>query len=225
MHKLTQIACLAALAAGTALAPAGVITWGAATNVTAATNVSTTGRLVFARAEGSATVSSTVNGVTFAPANTLGSANNGQLKKVHITDLDFKRLLDNIGSGGGPDLVTYDLGALTLGQTYEIQVFFVDQRYLEKDRVMRFGSTDGKNTGGTVDLEADPDNRKSAPWGQYAIGTFTVDADGAPDLTLDAQGFENAHITAVQLRAVGPEPSSAALLSLGGLKLILLPQK
>jgi hypothetical protein len=176
---------------------------------------------VFARAEGSTLVSSTVNGVTFAPANTLGSANSGQLNKARLGDADFRRLLNCIGSGGGAGLVTYDLGALTTGQKYQIQVFFVDQRTGERDRVMQYGSFDGSNTGGTVDLEADPNNAGSAPWGQFVIGTFTVDADGAPDLTLDAQGFGEAHLTAIQLHAVGPESSSATLISIGGIKLDL----
>jgi hypothetical protein len=148
------------------------------------------------------------------------------LSGARIGNSDFRRLLNSIGSGGGPGLVTYDLGALRLGQTYEIQVFFVDQRKLKNDRVMQLGSFDGKNTGATVDLEADPNNDSSTPWGQFAIGTFTVDADGDPDLTLAAQGFGHAQIRAIQLRAIdSPEPHSAALVGFGGVTLLLQPLK
>ncbi|NWK55030.1 PEP-CTERM sorting domain-containing protein [Verrucomicrobiaceae bacterium N1E253] len=204
---------------------AAVITWGSAQNTTATTDISTNGSLVFARAEGnSGGASATVNGVTFAGTNTLGGATGGMLSGATTGNPDFDLLLTNITSGGGAGLINYDLGDLAIGKTYEIQVFFTDQRTSFNNRVMQFASTDGTHTGATVNVAGDPNQDTSSPWGQYAIGTFTVDADGTPDLTLDPDGFGNSHLTAIQVRSI-PEPSSAALIGLGGLSLILRRRK
>jgi hypothetical protein len=136
LNLLRKLIALISVIVGAPLLHAAPITWGAATNVTAATNISTTGSLEFARAEGSASAT-TVNGVTFVAANTLGSAASGLLDGASTGDSDFDTLLDSISYGGGSGLVPYELGTLSLGQTYEIQVFFVDQRTSGNDRVMQ----------------------------------------------------------------------------------------
>ena len=207
---------------GLLLAPAvghaAVISWGAAQDTTATTDVLTAGALVSAHAEGSTSVSSTVNGVTFQKANSLGSAAGGLLAGATTGDTEFDRLLNNVSYGGGSGTTTIDLGAFTIGKTYYVQVFYTDQRSATNDRVMRYGSSTG---GGTVDLDPDPNNLTSSPWGQFAIGTFTADGTD-PDLTLTPQGFGNSHISAWQVREV-PEPSSISvlLLGLGGLGLLI----
>jgi hypothetical protein len=58
---------------------------------------------------------------------------------------------------------------------------------------------------------------------QFAIGTFTANGT-TQDLSAVANGFGQAHINALQVRAV-PEPSSAVLISLGGIALILHRRK
>lgn len=217
----TMITCAAGLLTSSMLSSAAVIAWGAATDTTAATNVSTNGTLVQANAENN--VASTVNGVTFAASNSLGTINAGQLNGGTTGDAGFDTLLDNLSFGGGTS-TTIDLGAFTSGNVYEVQVFYTDQRVGGlNDRVMTYGSSTG---GGTVDLEADPNNAAGSPFGQFAIGTFTADGTD-PDLSLATNGFGNAHITAWQVRDITPvpEPSSTALLGLGGVALILRRRK
>lgn len=218
MKNKTHITCVAGLLSSSLLSSAAVISWGAAQNTTATTDISTTGTLVEAHAEGGG--ATTVNGVTFAAANTLGSSSSTQLDGASTGDAGFDSLLNSVSFGGGVS-TTIDLGSFTSGTSYEIQIFYTDQRTPGlNDRVMTYGSSTG---GGTVDLEADPNNAGTSPFGQFAIGTFTADGTD-PDLTLDTNGFGNAHITAWQIRSV-PEPSSTALLGLGGLALILRRRK
>jgi len=62
---------------------------------------------------------------------------------------------------------TQTIGGLTVGETYQIQVFYNDQRSSTSSRVMTYG--DGTNT---VNVSAGG----GAGWGQYAIGSFTADA-------------------------------------------------
>lgn len=203
---------------GLSASNAAVIAWGAATDITATTDVSTNGTLLVAHNGGAG--SPTVNGVSFSAADLLTgpTVGAGLLAGGTTGDAGFDTLLNQIDFGGGGGLVTIDLGAFTSGNTIEVQVFFTDQRATTQDRVMQFGSSTG---GGTVNLEADPDNTTGSPWGQFVTGTFVADGTD-PDLTLDAQGFGNAHFTAIQVRDLTvPEPSAGILGLLGFLGMVL----
>ncbi|MGC6465750.1 MAG: PEP-CTERM sorting domain-containing protein [Akkermansiaceae bacterium] len=191
------------------LSQAAVISWGAATDTTSAADVSVNGTSLSALNGGASNV--TVNGVSFTGSDLLAGSpvGVGLLGGGTTGDTGFNSLLDEVDFGGGTGVSVIDLGAFTSGNTIEIQVFFTDQRSAQQDRVMRYGSSTG---GGTVDLEASPNNANTAPFGQYAIGTFVADGTD-PDLTLAPQGFGNAHFTAIQVRDLGviPEPSSLML--------------
>ncbi|MFK7909712.1 MAG: PEP-CTERM sorting domain-containing protein [Akkermansiaceae bacterium] len=223
--KKTHITCIAALVAGTALAPAAVITWGTATAVdataTGGSQVSTSGTVVEAfNAGGGTTGTTTVNGVVFTNTGTdiLSGDFNGpggtatdDAWTAGGADANYDTLLSTNEYGGGGDFFTINVGggSLAATQQYELQVWFVDDRTGTDSRVMRFSDA---TVGNFSDLND-----------QFVIGTFTADGT-SQTLGLDAQDFGNAHISAYQLRAV-PEPSSAALLGLGGLALIMRRRK
>jgi hypothetical protein len=213
-HTLTTLASFAFLATS----HAAVISWGAATNITSTTDISTSGTSLVAHNGGASNV--TVNTVPFTAADLLAGSgvSVGQLAGGTTGDAGLNTLLDEVDFGGGGGLVSSDLGSFTSGNTIEVQVFFTDQRTGQQDRVMQYGSSTG---GGTVNLEANPDNTTGSPFGSFATGTFVADGSD-PDLTLDAQEFGNAHFSAIQVRDLGPavpEPSRTllALLGLAGL--------
>ncbi|WP_178931573.1 PEP-CTERM sorting domain-containing protein [Oceaniferula marina] len=218
---IKHLTILTALAAGTTLAPAAVISWGTATAVDASATgglqVSTAGTFVEAfNAGGGTTGTTTVNGVVFTNTDTdlLNNQWNGPGSPVIDdaweaggADAHYDALLSTAEYGGGGGFFTIDLGGgkLSDGQKYELQVWFVEDRSGLDGRVMHFSDASAANFADVND--------------QFVIGTFTADGT-SQTLGLDAQGFGNAHISAYQLRAV-PEASSAALIGLGGLSLIL----
>lgn len=204
---------LAAVLCAVSTTQAATITWDAAQDTTSVADVSTAGTLVAAFNGGSATV--TVGGETFTAANPFGFASANGFLNANTGDADFNALLNsasfsfngnNTGNSG-----SIDLGSFTPGTTYEVQVFFVDQRPAQNDRINRIGSTDTGSPGATVDLESDPNNALTAPYGQFAIGTFVADGDD-PDLTVLGTNFASAQINAWQVRSVVPEPTTACLL-------------
>lgn len=188
------------------LAQGAEISWNAAQDTAAASDIRTDGSLVMAQNEGGSAVA--VNGVPFEAANSLGMAFSGALEGAITGDTGLDGLLNTLSYGGGTS-TSIDLGTFTPGSVYLVQVFFTDQRSSFNDRIMRFSSSTGT---GTVDVEADPDNTTASPWGQFASGTFTADGTD-PDLILAPQGFGNAHITAWQVRLVTAGSVPVATLS------------
>lgn len=190
--------------------PADLINWSAATNTSSSSDISLNGTLELAFNGGASTT--TVNGVTFTASSVLGNTASGILAGGDTGDASLNTLLDQFTFGSGTGDVVFDIGSFVSGDTYEVQVFYTDQRSVLNDRVMRFDD-DGIGTNGFVDLEADPDNTIGGPFGQYAIGTFVSDGTDL-NLVLNAQGFANAHITAWQVRNITttPEPTSGILL-------------
>jgi hypothetical protein len=183
-----------------------------------------------------------VNGVVFAPAggvgddivDAIGNAAFDQFDDdANLGDADLDLLLRtaNYASANGslPSsiITTVVLTGLDVGQAYELQLFFMDQRNSPSsppnscvgcaDRFLTLAS--GINS---VILDADPGNTLSTPFGQFALGTFTADS---ATQAFDVSGgtlfdpfwgapVSNRQVNAWQLRAV-PEPTTFSLLALG----------
>ena len=203
---------------------AELITFSSAQDTTAVTDISLNGSLVSAFNGG--TTTTTVNGVQFVASSPFGtggpgfSTGNTAFLGTTTGDAGFDRLLGEasftFSTSLDVSLRTIDLGAFTTGRTYELQVFFTDQRSNSNDRLMRFSSTDGVLMGGSaVSLESDPNNATSSPFGQFAIGTFVADGNN-PDLVIKGLSANSAQINGWQIRDITavPEPTSFALFGL-----------
>jgi arylsulfatase A-like enzyme len=220
------VAMLAVLVAVVLPANAAPITWRApvavGTGLGNSTDVSVNGTLVEAY---NAAVSSytggnrTVNGVTFLPTTNLLPGNTTSTIDFSAAtnggDAAYDAILSTADYGGGqtPAIVIGDgdgnstingPGLLEVGKNYEIQVWFVDDRTTTNSRVMGYA-------GGASDPLANVND-------QYVIGTFTADAT-TQALFLRAvsptTGFDNAHLTAYQIRRIDP-PGTVPVLSTAG---------
>jgi hypothetical protein len=215
IHTLTGIAALATLSLTTATQGA-IITWGAATAVSTtignSSDVSLDGAFhhaVTGEFSNNVVSNHTVNGVTFTGVGGGRGAGNDLWSGGNSGDATYNALLSEANFGLGGSSVTITLGdasplggvALLDGQDYQLQLWYVDDN--TTGRTMIYG--DGEASPSTVSLLSTN--------GQYAIGTFTASGT-TQDLTLVASGFGQAHISAMQLRAV-PEPGTYALI--GGL--------
>ena len=106
------------------------------------------------------------------------------------------------GAPSGIDTGTLTLSGLIVGTQYQVQVFYNDQRDNEmentqQNRIMIYG--DG--LGNTVDvLAGDPaPGVQTDAYGQFAVGTFTADAE-TQELTMDSTGGSgsgNVHYNAI----------------------------
>ncbi|MEZ6003464.1 MAG: hypothetical protein R3F17_12720 [Planctomycetota bacterium] len=240
--KHTPLALLALLAPLAPSASADLITWSAPQDATAATDVSLNGTLVTARNCWASTLAApTVNGVAFSAFAPLGWGNGGWtlLNGSTSGDADYDALLDSArvtsyGSAGNPTdwgaIQIDSLGSLTMGDTYEIQVWYCDQRpgngsNFLNDRQMLLSSATGAGvlsggvitnlgsvTQGTISaaIEADPNNLSGAGdtvFGQFITGTFT--RTSTDPLYLLVQGVHpiatvnlRPHVTAFQIRQI-----------------------
>lgn len=173
---------------------AASITWGPATDVSGASDVSANGALVEAFNAGVDGVSDqTVNGVLFTgTGGLLNKSTSSDGFGGDTGDAAYNALLSAIDYGNGGEFFSLNLGGgnLDVGTQYMIQVWFADTRQTPA-RVMQFGDGNGN----TVDIASNP--------AQFAVGTFVADSD-TQALSFDAQDFSNAHITAYQIREAGP---------------------
>lgn len=207
---------LASLFAATAsLQAAAIISWGTPQNVTAVTDISTTGTLVTAANLGT-TTSYTINGVTFTGNTTLwtgtGNANfTGYV--AHAVGGDYGNALSTGRYTNGGTTATLVLSGLTIGTTYQLQIWFNDLRDGTPD-IVRY------NMGGsTVDLTTDTDGGTGGTdLSQYALGTFTATATSENLTATTVSGGGGPTLNMFQVRAI-PETSSALL---GGLGLLAL---
>ena len=217
IHTITGIAALATLSLTTAT-QAATITWGAATAVSTAignsSDVSLDGTLYHAvtgefRASSGSIDDYIVNGVLFTGVGGGNGGTNDLWSGGNSGDTTYNALLSEANFNLGGSSVTIALGdasalgggALLDGQDYQLQVWYVDTN--TTGRTMTYG--DGEASPSTVNLLSTN--------GQYTIGTFTASGT-TQDLTLLANSFGQAHISAMQLRTV-PEPGTYALI--GGL--------
>lgn len=210
---------------------AAAIVWGPATTISADTDVSTLGTLDRAfRVGASGALSVTVNGVTFSPfvitgtSTTVGTttlASNGGLganndlfasSSAPFSSLSasYRELLDSSANGNSSDTLTLTLSGLTIGLVYQFQWWVDDSRAAIPNRQTISTATN------SVSLDHNIQDAEGGV-GQFAIGTFTADATSQViTFTGTATGGGAApQINAFQLRVI-PEPSTIALLLLGG---------
>lgn len=189
---------LSFLLIATAAATAAPITWGSATDISAASDVSNVGTLIEAFNAGADSVSSqTVNSVTFiGTGSLLNQSNTANTFSGSTSDASYDALLSTIDFGGGTGTVTLSIGGgnLQVGTEYLIQVWYVDTRYTNRETPVG----DGEASPSKVTLACAP--------GQYSIGTFVADA-GTQTLTLESPTFGNAHINAYQIRENLTQPT------------------
>jgi hypothetical protein len=225
--------------------PVAQITWGSAQNITADSDVSTLGTLLYAYNIGETGVASTtVNGVLFSsyvfpqyPAQTtttgsvtftespdylfpLSNLGTGSGSFGDLSSEDYKTLLSSGGSAGSPTTITGTFGGLTAGNDYLIQWWSNDSALtwgnaFEETQASQVGSPS------TVTLDSNLSN-SSGGLGQYAIGTFTATSSFV-DFQLNGSGIEFPLINAFQIRdvtsAAVPEPGqvAASLVLLAGI--------
>lgn len=184
---------------------AGLITWTDAINSSSYTDVVLDGQLIEAvNATNSNNGSVNVNGVNFLNSNTLLDQQGfvGALNGTSSGDSGYNALLNSFDYGNGTNQMALLLGnnSLVSGNDYIIQVWYSDLRPKYSGRDMLFGDTNGNN----VTL-----NASLGGLGQFALGRFSATGNNQ-SLMLDAQGFQNAHISAYQIRQLGPTTTSQA---------------
>jgi len=170
--------------------PPGVITWGAAQNVTAASDVLNTGTAVYAYAFGTDVGAQTVNTVAFAVGNGSGGGTDVTVTGAAACGAYFplsspsgyKGILKGAAFGNSGPGLTVTLKNLVEGQKYAVQVWSGNVDY---------GGTD-TTYDGAVSLAMRPS-------GQYAIGTFTAAATGTQAMILTGGNYQ---INALQVRTV-----------------------
>ncbi len=179
-------------------------------------DISTNGTLVIAHNLGSAT-SVTHNGVTFVGSVTpvLGTATfstdyytGGAIGS--LSEADANAMLDTLDFVGGVGSSLTTLGSLTIGATYEIQLFYSSGPSHDVGYATPSGDA-------SEQYEINVSVTSTTP--QVVTGTFTAD-QALQDIHSAVAGGQNLQINAYQLRLI-PEPSSAALFGLAGIGLVL----
>ena len=171
-HIASLCASTAIFAAFAGNAHAAPIAWGTASTVAGDSDVSTTGTLQYAVHWGG--TDATVNGVSFTapgPSTVTTSASPGVNSNIGAyvgLSAAYRDILK--GNWYNAKNQTTTLNTLTVGQTYQVQIWAADIRY---------------TTGQFTDIGSGPsllisnsssNNVNVADYGQYAIGVFTADA-------------------------------------------------
>ncbi|BDS07185.1 hypothetical protein NT6N_22250 [Oceaniferula spumae] len=194
-----------------AILNAAPISWGPATNTTGKSDL-IEGNIIYAWSGGTAatvtnggisgTKSYTFNAVTYSDftftptvtSNPFGDASSGA---ASTGDTNMDTVLKSLTyTTNGTSTGTQTIGGLTQGTTYQIQIFFNDQR---NTRSMTFGDgTTAVNVSG-----------QGSGWGQHVVGTFTADGI-TQQITHTANNFSNIHVNAILLTQPGPPPAPDA---------------
>ncbi len=204
----TLVAGIIALAA-VSPAQAAPISWGAATNITGDTDVSTNGVLVAAYNINGA--DTTVNTVSFETLN-VGSVTDTSSGTAPFTGLSaaYQDLLGTAFSSSSD----FELGivGLTVGQLYEFQVWSNNSAD-EFHYGVKVG--DSASFSNSVLLSSGSGPLDNYLLGQYVIGTFTADVDSQ---TIYFSPDEVANVNGFQLRAIYaavPEPDAILIFGTG----------
>ena len=186
-----------------------VITWGTPTDVSAGSDISTSGTLIEAVNLAHSTLAGgtqVINGVTFTNDGSLLNGNTTSDQFAGNTgDAGYDAILSTFDFGS-QTLISLGGGNLEIGKDYEIQLFWAYAGWLHG-----YGDGNGNN----VELDSP----------EWVIGTFTADAT-SQNLSLrtpNTDSWSNSHLNAYQIRDITPvpEPSSTALLGLGLSSLLL----
>ena len=205
--------------------PPASITWGAATNISGDTDVSTVGTRVAAFNLGNSAGAqpATVNGVLFdpfvitgnptsvgnftlieTPGSLLGFNNFGSLSSPYaVLSPSYQTLLGSAAYASSPPTLILTMSALTAGQQYQFEWWTNDSAHPNY--------TTTATAGTSVSLS---DNTTNAPGGigQFAIGTFMASASVQ---TISFSGsLASPTINAFELRLL-PEPSTLVLVIAG----------
>lgn len=212
MKKLAlTLAVLGTLGSG--FAEASTITWGAAQNSAAYTDVVTQGTLVQAVNATNVSGTTTINGVVFSnsDATLVNGAGTGFLSNHSSQNAGYDSLLNSLDWGNGVSTsIQIGSGNLVAGKNYLVEVWYTDVRNATyAQRNMTF--SDG--VGHSVTLNASGANGL----GQFVTGTFTA-SSATQTLGLQTNGFGNAHINGWQVRDITapvPEPETYAMFLAG----------
>ncbi len=203
------------LTGNTAAIPPGTMVWGASHNITGDTDVSTAGTLISAVSiNGPGTA--TVNGVTFAGMGASGATGPFNLDASGVgggyggygvpaapfntLSANYQNLLTNGNFGSGASLMTLTLNSLSVGTTYQFEVWINDSRAFSGTEAVNVAS--GSSTARMFgDVTATVGGT-----GQYLIGTFTADSSSK---VITFQGDSATLLNALMLRQL---PSNAGAL-------------
>jgi hypothetical protein len=184
------------------------VTWGAATNIAADTDVSTSGSLVYAYAWDTTSGGFTVNTVPFTVTNSTSGSGDGNVTFSGWSGIEtfaphtgnpFSALSTNYQGILGAIVDTYSgsspvtLHNLSTGQFYTVQVW-VNQSYYGAG----FADTLSTTGGNSVTLQFQTGGGSTGGLGQYAIGTFT--ASGPTETINFASGNNFLGLSALLLR-------------------------
>ena len=208
---------LAASLLGMAATNAATVVWSAGTDITSSAAINHAGTFVLGHNYGATSGGTqTFGDVVFTQTaiNITGSGGVQETATIYggAADAAFHSLMDSNVYGGGTETIT--VTGLSFNTAYTIQVLAGDERKATSFARIQNGDGSGEMSGNVG---------KSTSF----IGTFTT---GAAEDSIDLRSFTSPNgdsgvtISALQIRTV-PEPSSAALLGLGGLTLILRRRK
>jgi hypothetical protein len=212
--RLVPLAALLFCAANTTTTHAANISWGLATNISGASDVSTTGTLINAVSLGGPL--ETVNGVTFNPTTIVSSdvfsgnfvfASN-QLSVVSgstpiVTPTSYSALLLG-GIHSATASFSLQITGLTPGANYQLELWSNDSSGPSGDNLFAVSQ------GGSAGLQEDT-NPAGGGLGQFVIGAFTADSTGSESITFGQSDPSSDPLNAVQLRQLPsvPEPTTA----------------
>jgi O-glycosyl hydrolase len=191
---------------------AASITWNAPVTISGDADVSTNGGLLYAYDD--ANISTTVNGIPFAPANSMtafgsnvGLSGNyswtitafGSSTGSPWTTLssEYQNTLRGAAYASNNGTQTVTLKNLIVGRPYEVQLWVNDNRSLASNRTEMVTSSGGNSV--TLDYNS---TGAAGGVGQYTIGTFTADAT-TQVITLVGVlpvGGNSAQLNAIQVR-------------------------
>jgi PEP-CTERM motif len=229
---LTSSFFLSFVSSSPALVANGTITWGAPTNISGDSNVSTDGSLVAAFNMNGATA--TVNGVTFNSFMFTSNTTSATSGNFTFSETSHILVAAGLGSGSAPfsslsssyqsllntalttdenNTLTLAMSGLTTGQQYEFQFFLNGSNTAGADNLRTIASATN-----SVTLDDNTTNAVGGT-GQSVIGTFTA---AGPQELITFNGVDSTQaptVNAFQLRnlSVVPEPTTLALLGIGAI--------